>query len=116
MAVTCLRCYDASCNDTEKDPYDNLLEFDVKKKPVKFKTQFNQLFWDVWPKISACLGDFSQYLEDYMGDEGGLEKAIDTLVEAKMEITTNVDYVKTSDWDFEDEIVVTDNIISLFDQ
>ena len=112
MAVTCLRCYDASCNDKDKGPYVNLLE-GVVKKPVKFKTQFNQLFWDVWPKISACLGDFSQYLNDYVDDEDSREKAIDKLMADKIDLTTNVD---VPEWELEQGIVVNDNIISLFDQ
>ena len=115
MAVTCLRCYDASCNDKDKGPYVNLLE-GVVKRTFKFKTQFNQLFWDVWPKISACLGDFSQYLNDYMDGKNDGDKAIDTLMEDKIELTSNVDFPTTSDWEIENGIVVNDNIISLFDQ
>ena len=115
MAVTCLRCYDASCNDKDKGPYVNLLE-GVVKRTFKFKTQFNQLFWDVWPKISACLGDFSQYLNDYMDDKNDGDKAIDSLMEDKIELTSDVDFPTTSDWEIENGIVVNDNIISLFDQ
>ena len=69
--MTCLRCYDARCNDKEAGPYVNFLD-SFLKKPGKIKTQFNQrysVYWDVWPKISACLGDFAQIVGDETMEE-----------------------------------------------
>ena len=114
--MTCLRCYDARCNDREAGPYVNFLVGFLKKQG-KIKTQFNQLFWDVWPKISACLEDFAQIVGDETMEEyQDRGEAIDFFMKETIITTTKVDVPPDQDWETEKVPMIGDNIISLFDQ
>ena len=77
----------------------------VANKPLGSKTQYNQIFWDIWPKIVKCCGALYESINRARDREA---------IEALMSSTYTVEDVET---DEKTEIpVVSEQIRALMDQ